>query len=703
MCVACERVLHSRWTLIREWELRWYHERGVCNCEIKLPDLETRPHAIGVGADNDGRSEDEVSPGSSLAISAANPPEKLNMHVGSQTKTELSRGDNKQLARIACKYAEQNQGDQPIGTAVRPQDQYAVDWLQGHREMHALGRCGCAVDTKPMVKPNIESGMTADEEKIIKMHHQITGDGFSPDKWSPPSKEKVEYMRTVTLIPELGTTPIVEQWKVTKSRARDTTKYPVPLGNNMFLTEGFVVWDAKLLASRVESMQIASIAKVHGGVASARVPNGTIPAAQEPVYVYQPSVTGPGKDARKKRHRGYSHRDMINGPYHAGLAGFEQPPRSLFNWKNPTGQMSAASAYNPMQHPSQQYQNAANSGVALPHADEHAQLARHRSCPHGMAAAAPIFQDQQQMQSAKNGMASGNSLRPAQQGTVETNTASDNAVTTSQQHIQGTPTRMTRIEGAEYILGWYELTPPNTHAEKGMNGKLSTSSSTLNQTPSKPNHHTDKTATQAAEIVNGTPGSPINGGHSTDTGSGTTSTGEIPSKYLRKAAARKARKMQKKIDEEKEKQKLQEEKQRVEEEKEKIAAEKQKIAEEKRKIAEEKVKPNIEEHKAKNDTVASKQRRNIPLCGLPIGAGPEGSQSFMPPFATCALFYPAKKPRRRSSCPQFGDTQSLSSVSLAVSTEDESMITNTRAGKLTSRWVAYVRIAADPSFIPFYL
>lgn len=701
MCVACERVLHSRWTLIREWELRWYHERGVCNCEIKLPDPESRAHAIGIGADNESQSEDEISPGSSHTISPANPPKELNMHVGSQIRTELSRGDNKRPAR-ACKYAEQNLGNQPSGTTVCPQNQYAVDWLQGHREMHALGRCGCAVDTKPMVKANTEGGLTADEEKVIRMHHQITGDGFSPEEWSSPSKEEVEYMRTVTLIPELGMKPLVEQWKVTKHRAHETTKYPVPLGNNMFLTEGFVVWDAKLLASRVESMQIASIAKVHGGVSSTRVPNGAIPAAPDPLYVYQPGAPGPGKEARKKRHRGYSHRDMVNGPCHAGLAEVEPPPRSLFNWKNPTGQTSAASAYTPMQHPSQHYQNATNSGAAFPHADEHAQVALHQSGRHGMAKAAPVLQDQQQMQHTKNGMTTGSSLLPGEQGNIEPNTASSNAVTSSQQNIQCTPTRMTRIEGAEYILGWYELTPPNTHAEKGMNGKLSTSSSTLNQTSTQLNHDTDKAAIHAAEIVNGTRGSPIDGGLSTDTGSGTTSTGEIQSKWLRKAAARKMRKIKKKIEEEKEKQKFQEEKQRVEQEKQKIAAEKTKFEEEMRKMAEEK-KPNIEEQKAENDTVASKQRCNIPLCGLPIGAGPEGSQSFMPPFATCSLFYPAKKLRRRSSCPQFRDTQSLSSVSLAVSIEDESIITNTRAGKLTSRWVAYVRIAADPSFIPFYL
>src|SRR4051812_21689956 len=47
MCTPCERQLHSRWVLIREWEHRWLHERGACGCEVIFPGLLTTPRVIG--------------------------------------------------------------------------------------------------------------------------------------------------------------------------------------------------------------------------------------------------------------------------------------------------------------------------------------------------------------------------------------------------------------------------------------------------------------------------------------------------------------------------------------------------------------------------------------------------------------------------------------------------------------------------------
>ncbi|KAM7205490.1 hypothetical protein V8F20_003074 [Naviculisporaceae sp. PSN 640] len=47
MCSPCERLLHTRWVLIREWEHRWYHERGACGCPVIFPNLVTRPRVIG--------------------------------------------------------------------------------------------------------------------------------------------------------------------------------------------------------------------------------------------------------------------------------------------------------------------------------------------------------------------------------------------------------------------------------------------------------------------------------------------------------------------------------------------------------------------------------------------------------------------------------------------------------------------------------
>ncbi|OIW34551.1 hypothetical protein CONLIGDRAFT_675519 [Coniochaeta ligniaria NRRL 30616] len=648
MCVACERILHSRWTLLQEWEHRWYHERGVCRCEIYFPELDHRSRVIGdVGTANDCQSDDEATLGSSPTMCAAT-PEELDMRTVSPSKTKVNGDDNKQL--VAARSQDENQGERPIVVDGRqghvPQDhtpalyqekpdsntmhvtarqssQYAAEWLEDHREAHTAGRCHCRVDMKPMTKPNIKAPMTADDEKVLTLHRQITGDGLDPEECTSPTKEDIDRWRKETDLPELGTTPA---WTVTTRRAPDTTQYPVPLGNNMFLTEHFVVWDARLLASRVESMQIASPMNERGGGSSARVSNGIMPVAQETVYVYQPDAGGPSKDTRKKGKGRFAgrkpRRDTASSPRHAGSVGPGLHVDSSPGWQHQQGQTSAdfavAQTQQSMQNAQysfqQHQQKCLEYGMAVSQADQYAHNALYQPTPHRMTAAAPVLQSQQHMQHTQHVLRPSGSVSPTQQENIPHNE------TPPKQDMQNTPPGLTLVEGAGSVIGWYELTPPNTHAGKGMNGKLATSASEADRTPTKPSQTADKPANRPAAVVNGTRNPPNKSGPSNGSSSGTTSTAATPSKKHRKTAARKMKNKQHKAEKEKDGKE--------------IAV----------------------------DDKGKEQRCEIPLCGLPIGAGPESSKSQRPAFAKCSLFYQVKKHRRGSSCPELQDTKPLSST-----------------------------------------
>ena len=180
MCVACERVLHSRWTLLQEWENGWYHERGVCPCEVEFPDLDIRPRVIGAGLDNNIRSDDETTlVGVSMQKTAkADTPE---------SKSEPTRGDDSTPIMPPSGFAHKERAKVPVAVGgkrtsgsipalyeertdsekthvtVRQPSQYAAEWLGDHRALHASGQCKCPVDMKPISKSTIETGLTADE------------------------------------------------------------------------------------------------------------------------------------------------------------------------------------------------------------------------------------------------------------------------------------------------------------------------------------------------------------------------------------------------------------------------------------------------------------------------------------------------------------------------------------------------------------
>ncbi|KAK1834785.1 hypothetical protein QBC39DRAFT_431422 [Podospora conica] len=122
MCAACERTLHFRWVLIREWEHRWLHERGVCPCDVVFPGLLYRPR---------------VSSASANGPAPAGQPAYAITGAG---------------------------GD----VAVRIPGLYAAEWVADHRALHARGGCKCPLDMAVVGEPAArEDEMGAGEVAVL--------------------------------------------------------------------------------------------------------------------------------------------------------------------------------------------------------------------------------------------------------------------------------------------------------------------------------------------------------------------------------------------------------------------------------------------------------------------------------------------------------------------------------------------------------
>ncbi|KAB5580167.1 hypothetical protein GE09DRAFT_1050765 [Coniochaeta sp. 2T2.1] len=507
---------------------------------------------------------------------------------------------------IPARYQETTEGDK-THVAVRQASQYAAEWLEDHREVHAQGGCNCGVEMKPITTADSDGPMTANGGKVLALHHQITGDGLSKEEWTPPSKEDIDRWRKETDVPDLGTQP---KWTVNRRQAPDATKYPVPLGNNMFLTEHFVVWDAKLLASRVESMQISSPTHGHGGSANVKVSNGKAPAAQEPVHMYQPQGNGHHKGMQKKGGRRAQfpsfqlHQPMHHNQYYLPT---QQHQPQVMDYGMPAFPVD-------QQHARDAMYGTSSDGSASP--PEPQQRVQHGRMPGG-----PARQCQQQMRAQQPSTARTSVPSPPYDGNVPHNMDARIASAFPQQPLFNTPAGTTFAQDTKNIVSWNELTPPSTRARKGSIGNppISSSGSDMGQTPTKPSQKVDKQPLLPPANVNGTRNLAIENPSGEGTSSGSTSALVHPSPKDQKTARRSKAKANKK----------------------------------ERKLAQKGDKFGVE--------IPKQPRCHMPLCGLPIGAGPESSKPHMPAFENCSLFRHTKKHRRGSSCPQFEDSQALSS------------------------------------------
>ncbi|KAH8891899.1 hypothetical protein GQ53DRAFT_806300 [Thozetella sp. PMI_491] len=144
MCPMCERIIHNRWVLIREWEHRWIHERGACGCNIIFPGTEYQPWVseppIGV------RREDAGGP----ALSATTRLQSQRF-IPPLYRAELAR-------------------DGRPAASIRVSGLCAAEWLIDHRELHRTGQCECPADFSTFRAAISENGLDRDEQDLLQKY-----------------------------------------------------------------------------------------------------------------------------------------------------------------------------------------------------------------------------------------------------------------------------------------------------------------------------------------------------------------------------------------------------------------------------------------------------------------------------------------------------------------------------------------------------
>ncbi|KAL1840161.1 hypothetical protein VTJ49DRAFT_735 [Mycothermus thermophilus] len=183
MCASCERQLHSRWVLIREWEHRWLHERGVCGCDVIFPGLLNHPRVIG----------DTAAPDPGDTTQSDDQPPKFITDAPKESSTALALAKTKdskavELKKVEGKAVDKTSSKKPAipalfkeevtdkgehHVAVRLPGLYAAEWQADHTALHKSSQCNCAAGPGPS-KPNISvEDMTPTEQDNLRRWHQL--------------------------------------------------------------------------------------------------------------------------------------------------------------------------------------------------------------------------------------------------------------------------------------------------------------------------------------------------------------------------------------------------------------------------------------------------------------------------------------------------------------------------------------------------
>ncbi|KAG7292625.1 hypothetical protein NEMBOFW57_002660 [Staphylotrichum longicolle] len=173
MCAACERQLHSRWVLIREWEHRWLHERGVCGCEVDFPGLLTTPRVIGDASTvvtppytphkaPHRAAEDDRSPTpKATAVTEGSNDGQL---VASQSSAEQTVASTSDDDRVPALFTETVTKTGEHHVTLRLSSLYAAEWQADHRAQHDAGKCNCPASFAPF-QPQIDNADLAPRDR----------------------------------------------------------------------------------------------------------------------------------------------------------------------------------------------------------------------------------------------------------------------------------------------------------------------------------------------------------------------------------------------------------------------------------------------------------------------------------------------------------------------------------------------------------
>lgn len=171
MCAACERQLHSRWVLIREWEHRWLHERGACGCDVYFPGLLTTPRVIG-----DSVTSDATTPVASSTFAADDQESYRNTSTPTATGSNAGYTESSQHgvgSHVPAIYSEAVTSSGEHRVTIRLPSLYAAEWLADHRALHAAGKCSCNADFRPALPQIPEEELTPTDRDVILRWNQM--------------------------------------------------------------------------------------------------------------------------------------------------------------------------------------------------------------------------------------------------------------------------------------------------------------------------------------------------------------------------------------------------------------------------------------------------------------------------------------------------------------------------------------------------
>lgn len=173
MCAACERQLHSRWVLIREWEHRWLHERGVCGCEVDFPGLLTTPRVIGDAstvvtppytphkAPHRAAGDDRSPTPKATAVTEGSNDGQL---VTSQSSAEQTVASTSDDDRVPALFTETVTKTGEHHVTLRLSSLYAAEWQADHRAQHDAGKCNCPASFAPF-QPQLDNADLAPRDR----------------------------------------------------------------------------------------------------------------------------------------------------------------------------------------------------------------------------------------------------------------------------------------------------------------------------------------------------------------------------------------------------------------------------------------------------------------------------------------------------------------------------------------------------------
>ncbi|KAJ2974526.1 hypothetical protein NUW58_g8631 [Xylaria curta] len=148
MCHPCTRIMHSRRVDIAEYEHRFMHERGACDCEVQFPALlqprvVRRSSAVTEEDEAAATTENGVDAGTSTTDYALLQGELSPMSSCDIDRPSTQQNTSDQAEKATIPLFQESQVGEKVEIAVRLSSLYAAEWTGDHAELHKSGQCHC--------------------------------------------------------------------------------------------------------------------------------------------------------------------------------------------------------------------------------------------------------------------------------------------------------------------------------------------------------------------------------------------------------------------------------------------------------------------------------------------------------------------------------------------------------------------------------